>query len=162
MADDGIRAGGEDLLVELASLYEVLDPVPPDLAEDVRIALTVEALQAELAELVATPALAVRAEDEPVLADTITFASGPVSLMVTVDDSDPAGLVVDGWVTGGGAAIELHVGDRVIEARADEYGRFVVTGVPRGRAWFVVRPVAVGDAGDAGDRAAIVTPAVEL
>ncbi len=156
MVDGGIHTSGEDVLAELATLWSTLDPVPPDLADDVRIAMTVEALQAELAELVATPPLAVRADDEPVRADTITFASGPVSLMVQVDDSDPDGLVIDGWVTGGGAAIEVHVGDDVVETRADEFGRFVVTGVQRGRTWFVVRR------GSEGDEAPIVTPAVEL
>lgn len=156
MADRGRHTSGEQVLAQLATMYETIDPVPPDLADDVRIAMTVRALQAEVAELVSTPALAVRAEEEPVVADTITFASGSVSLMVSVDDSDPDGLVIDGWVTGGGAAIEVHVGDEVFDARADEYGRFVVSDVPRGRTWFVIRRD--GD----GEGAPIVTPAVEL
>lgn len=155
MADTTNDGTVEDLLGEIAALHDALDPVPPSLTDDIRFAMTVQSLHAEVAELVSTPALAVRADDAPARTDTITFSSGAVSLMVSVDSSNDD-LTLDGWVTNGGALIEVHVGDEVRTAQADEYGRFVLDGVTRGRTWFVVRR------SQADDDPPIVTPPVEL
>lgn len=156
MDDMTTSAGGESLLDELAELYDALDPVPDDLADDVRIAITVQALQAEIAEIVAAPPVLTRTDVDVVPTDSITFTSGTVSLMVQVHDADGPAVTIDGWVTAGGATIEVHVGDAVIRETADEFGRFVVTDAPRGRTWFVVRRH------HAEGVPPIVTPAVEF
>lgn len=146
----------DDLLGELAELLDAVDPVPDDLADEVRIALTVQALQAEVAEIVAAEPVAVRTEMQAVPTQTITFSANALSLMVSLQDESPTSVTIDGWVTSGGASVEVHTVDGVLEATADEHGRFVVAGVPRGRTWFVVRP------GGTGDTASVVTPTVEL
>ena len=156
MHDGAIDDIDEAILGELAALHEALDPVPATLTDDIRFAMTVERLHADVAELVATSAMAVRAEETPTRAMTITFSAGPVSLMVAVEDEGPDGLTIDGWVTAGGAHIEVHTTAGTLTARTDEHGRFVVTGVPPGRTWFVVRR-APDD-----EPPAVVTPPVEL
>lgn len=156
MSDMTTGTGGDPLLDELAELYETLDPVPDDLADDVRIAITVQALRAEIAQIVAAPPVPTRAEPDTVSTDSVTFTSGALSLMVQVADVQGNEVTIDGWVTAGGATIEVHIGDTVIEETADEFGRFVVTGAPRGRTWFVVRRR------NAQDEPPIVTPAIEF
>lgn len=156
MHEGAIDRTDELLLAELAAVHEALDPMPSGLTDDVRFAITVQQLHAEVAELVATPMLAARADDTTTTADTITFTSGTISVMIAADRTGPDGLTLDGWVTAAGAEVELHVGDEVRRATADEHGRFVFTDVPRGRTWLVVhRP-----GGDAASP--IVTPPVEL
>lgn len=159
MHDDIIDIGDEQLLDEIAAMWDAVDPVPPDLGDDVRVALTVQALEAEIAELVSTPTLALRADDplddpDANVVDTITFSSGAVSLAISIDGADDETVTIDGWITAGGASVELHIGGTVRHVQADEFGRFVMTDVPRRRAWFVARR---GD-----DHPPIVTPVIEL
>lgn len=156
MADHMTETGDDDLLQELAALYDAVDPVPDDLADEVRIAITVQALQAEVAEIVAGEPVATRSETQAVTAETITFTASAISLMVSLQQDDDTHVTIDGWVTVGGATIEVHTADQVRHATADDEGRFVVPGVPRGRTWFVVRREAAEGAPP------VVTPPIEL
>jgi hypothetical protein len=146
------------ILAELRGLHDELDPPPEDLAERVRFALTLAALEAEVAELQEQSSLAqVRSEQLYATTDTLTFTSSSLSLMVTVtpDTTDYDLLRVDGWLTGPGIVVELSVGTQRLPATSDANGRLVWEGVPRGRARFLIHPASEG-------ARPVVTPTIEL
>lgn len=145
----------DTILAELRQLHEDRDPMPPGLTDEVKFAMTVEALHAEVAEITSTPLAEVRA-DTVQASDTITFSTDRLSLMVTVTIDDDATMTIDGWLSTGAREVEVHASGTTRTVRADDGGRFAVHDLPRGRTWFVVRD------DEGGDGAAVVTPAVEL
>ncbi len=148
-------------LANLAALHELLarvDPVPADLAERSRFALTVHALHAEVAELTQAEMVATRSAKDATRTESITFTSGTVSLMVTTRVGDDGRTArIDGWVTRGGAVVDVVTADLTRSVTADEHGRFVVDGLPRGWVHFLVRV----DPGEP-DARPVITPSVEL
>ena len=147
-ADQQIDATDQLLLRDLAGIHDLLDPVPPGLAERIDFAIAVAELEADLAELTRGELAGVRSEET----DSVTFTSGSLSLMVTTVVG-ARHVRVDGWVTSPGAEVEV-VGEGVTRATvADDGGRFSIDGLPRGKAHFVVRRV--------GYRP-VITPSVEI
>ncbi|MEO7449243.1 MAG: hypothetical protein ABI336_13305, partial [Humibacillus sp.] len=88
-------------------LFSHADPVPSDLAEQIKFALTVHALHAEVAELMDSALLTTRGAEaavEPTPTDSVTFTAASVSLMVSSHASDASDTAdsgervrVDGW-----------------------------------------------------------------
>lgn len=144
----------------LAGVREVaarLDPVPAELATDIKFALSVRALHAEVAELqrLGAEGSLVRSVDYA-RAETLTFTSDRLSVMVTITDLDGEHVRLDGWVTGAGAIdIELRERSRSSTTRADADGRFVIASVARGMIQFVFHP------SESGQRP-VITPHVEI
>lgn len=147
------------ILREMRGMYEAVDAPPADLAERVKFALTLAALEAEVAHLQELSTAEVRSEQTYATTDTLTFTSSSTSLMVTVGpDVGATGadlLRVDGWVTGSGVLVELSVGTERHPATSDANGRLVWEGVPRGRARFLIHPASEG-------ARPVVTPTIEL
>lgn len=148
------------LLEEFREVLDVLDPVPDDLVEEIKFALTVRLLDAEVAALTAAtvPVLRTVADSPP----SITFSAANLSVMLSVSE-DGDGLVrLDGWVTLGGAEIDVHRPDvaspALASAVSDSRGRFVIAGLPHGRMCFVIRDGRPEQEGSA----AIVTQVVEF
>ena len=84
LAAEPLDAVDAHLLASLRHLHEALDPVPSDLVERVKFAMTVAALEAEVAEIVSSATLqTVRGTDYD-RADTVTFASDGISVMVSI------------------------------------------------------------------------------
>lgn len=134
------RLDDVDFLI-LATLRETqsrLDPVPVDLVDRIKFALTVRALDAEIAELTTMALLPTR--DDTAMADTVTFTAGSLSLMVTITAGAGETSRIDGWVTAPRAKIEVSVDDWATELVADAHGRISVEGVPHGRVQFVIWP----------------------
>ena len=75
MTDDTLDDVDVTILDELRALLEIIDPMPEHLADNVKFALTVAALNAEIAELTAHEAVALRSADLA-LAQSITFTRG--------------------------------------------------------------------------------------
>ena len=74
-----------ELLDQVRHLHEVLDPEPADLVDRVKFAMSVAALEAEVAEIVSSATLeTVRGTDYD-RADTVTFASEGLSVMVSIE-----------------------------------------------------------------------------
>lgn len=142
------------VLPQVRDMWSRLDPVPAGLTEDIKYALTVRLLEAEVAELTRMPLVAARGEAGE-LTRSISFTGSRYSLMATVSE-EGEGLRIDCWVTIGGAEIELHAGSDVHSATADEFGRAVFQDVPPGPVHFIVWP----DATRSGRP--IITPAVDL
>ncbi|MDM7854348.1 peptidase associated/transthyretin-like domain-containing protein [Cellulomonas alba] len=157
VAAGGIDAEDRAILGRLAALVEATDPVPPGLVDRIGLALTMEALHAEIAELhlVGEPALAVRADETSIEAGTITFTTDVLTVMISVH---PEGgrVRVDGWAAPAGEiSVELHQGGDVTTTQSDADGRFSFADVERGPARLVLRR-------PSDPTVPIVTPQIEL
>ena len=145
------------LLEALHQIYQDLDPVPGDLVDRIKFAMTVGALEAEIAEIVSSATLeTVRGTDYD-RADTVTFASDGLSVMVSIEHG-PTTTKVDivGWVSESEVEVELRERGRTRTTAVDAEGRFTFVGVERGLVNFVLRHGA-----DSG-KPPIITPAIEL
>lgn len=144
----------QQILDEVRDLYDMIDPPPDGLGQRMKFALTVQALQAEVAELTATAVLETRSEQAE-QTDSITFTRGEISMLVTFGERRPTTIDLDAWITVPGARVELQIGNDLSEAVADEHGRLAFLAVPRGPANFVIWPSAEA-------AAPIVTPTITL
>jgi hypothetical protein len=130
-------------LRQVRALFAHVDPVPVDLTERIKFALTVQALHAEVAELMDSALLDTRgtaAPVEPMPTESVTFSAASVSLMVTANDSEVEGRVrIDGWVTAPGAHIEAVTTEGTTSVITDANGRFVLDDQPHGPIHFVIR-----------------------
>ncbi|WP_156250509.1 carboxypeptidase regulatory-like domain-containing protein [Pseudactinotalea terrae] len=144
------------LLDELRATLEAADPMPADLDERVQLALTVQALHAELAELQRMPVdlAGVRSHDYTRV-DTVTFTSESMSAVVTISRVDNDTVRIDGWLDGDLAEVELRERQRTSTAPVDAEGRFAFADVERGLVQFVFR---FAD----GDTSPVITPSMEV
>jgi hypothetical protein len=155
LADEPLDAQDGRILNRVARLFDRIDPVPNELVERLQFAISLEALNAELAELQQLDSLsAARGADET---KTLTFTSESLTTMVTVTEAGPDRVRIDGWCApGAGASVELRQVANSIQVEADEDGRFVFDDVAHGLTRFVVRK-----GHDTGANP-VITPAVEL
>lgn len=164
-ADDNLAlvASGEldtfDAMVmrHLAGLVEAADPVPEGLVERIGMALTIEALHAELAELrlIGEPALAVRADETSIEAGTITFTTDVLTVMISIHP-EVDHVRVDGWAAPAEElTVELHQSGDVTTTVSDADGRFSFLAAERGPARLVLRR-------PSEPTTPIVTPQIEL
>ena len=161
---DAIDARDIANLGYVRDLFGHADPVPSDLAERVKFAITVHALHAEVAELMDSALLTTRGADakvEPTPTDSVTFTAASVSLMVSSgpddsDDTDDDRVRVDGWVTTPGAQIEAVTTEGSSTVISDANGRFVLDDLPHGPVHFVVT-----DPGNE-DMRPVITPTIQI
>jgi hypothetical protein len=151
-----IDATDERILAGIADILRAADPVPAGLADDVKFALTVQALHAEVAELQRVGAESALARSEYTRTQTLTFSAETLSVMVTLSPIDADEVRVDGWVTGLDEAVrvELRTDTGTLEADVDDDGRFTIDPAPRGLVRFVFLP--------GGDVRPVITPTVEI
>jgi hypothetical protein len=144
------------ILAGIADILGSADPVPAGLADDVKFALTVQALHAEVAELQRVGAETALARSEYTRTQTMTFSAEALSVMVTLSPIDADEVRVDGWVTGheSPVRVELRAEARTIAAEVDDDGRFTIDPAPRGLVRFVFLPE--------GDVRPVITPTVEI
>ncbi len=164
MIDDDMLAGepidaiDEQILAELAAAFTVADPVPDGMVDRMQFAISMQAIEAEVAELLTAPEpVGVRTEAFAEV-ETVTFTSKNINAMVSISDDRDGGARIDGWVTGGGVDIELRVGGEVFTEQTDANGRFVFAGVPHGLAQFVFRHVS----GDQVSTTPVITPTIQI
>lgn len=144
-------------LAAIRSVYLASDPVPPGLAERAKFAMTVAALEAEVAEITATsPQEAGVRATEYDRASTITFSSDQLSAMITVEVVDGTTARLSGWVTTGRTLIEVRERSRTQETTSDEEGRFSFASVERGLVHLVMRRL------DTPQGKPVITPALEI
>jgi hypothetical protein len=149
-------------LERVRDLYARADPVPAGLLERLKFAITVQALHAEVAELMDSALLATRGPGtgtEATRVESVTFSAPAVSLMVSVS---PAGghadrVRIDGYVTTPGAWVEAVVTTGSISVETDANGRFVIDDLPHGPIHFVIRV----DPSDETVRP-VITPTMEV
>lgn len=147
----------ERVLHLVRSHLDTVDPVPTHLADRVKFAMTVASLEAEVAHLMkdSRPLAAVRTTEYD-RALTVTFESGSLSIMVTLEESERPGTTLRGWVTSPGAEVELRERSRSSVTVADDEGRFVFDGVERGTVNLVIRQH------DEPGARPVITPGIEI
>lgn len=134
---------GEDvaILLALADFYNRNDAVPDGLAERLAFTVALAGMEAELAELrnVERDLVGARGEGTEE-AQTITFASGSLSAMVTISAEGAGSVRIDGWVAPAEAMeVDLRLATSKRRICSDPDGRFVFTDVPHGLVTFVFR-----------------------
>jgi hypothetical protein len=148
-------------LERVRDLYARADPVPAGLTERLKFAITVQALHAEVAELMDSALLATRgpgAEAEATRTESVTFSAPAVSLMVTVSRAEDDDRVrIDGYVTTPGARVEAVTATGSHSVETDANGRFVLDDLPHGPIHFVIRV----DPSDETVRP-VITPTMEV
>lgn len=164
MTEDDLAAqllddSDEELLAELARIYEQLDPMPDSLVERIGFTLTLADLEVELARLSAETREPVGARGEERVR-TVTFASDSLTAMVTVTPQAAGLYRLDGWLAPGAALdIELRTDHGSRRGAADADGRFEFDGLRGGLIQLVVHPTP----GCAVELVSpVVTPAMEL
>lgn len=144
------------VLAALRDIFEGNDPVPADLAERSKLAMTVAALEAEVASIVSGDSLAGMRSAEYDRATTITFASDALTAMVSIEQARGERSRISGWVTGGRVEVELRERSRTRVHRSDAEGRFGFESVERGLVHFVFRSLE-----DPGAQP-VITPTIEI
>ena len=142
------------LLARLGAVWQEHDPVPPGLVDRLEFALTLDALETEVATFLQVDLVGsgTRAGDTEAVR-TVTFTSETLDTMVTLTDAPDGTVRVDGWVAPGAAmVVELLLDAARLEVRSDDDGRFVLEAVPKGLARFALHP---------GGRT-VLSPAIEL
>jgi hypothetical protein len=158
LAGAPLDASDAVVLSMIAELYDLLDPVPSDLVDRLQFSITLDALNAELAELqqLPEPALAFRGEQADVV-NTLTFTSDSLTTMVAISPDGPDRVRIDGWIAPGAeAVVELHQGVLTRRVSADADGRFVFEEVAHGLTRFVLSAV------EPGAHPPVMTPAFEI
>jgi hypothetical protein len=151
------------ILAQLRELHAVLDPPPPELAEQVCFAVELEDIDVEVARL----------QDEALIGSgarsssrsvTLTFETASLSVLVSITELSDQQVRLDGWLAPPGAEqVELRhapgPGGRqatVRRAAPDATGRFVFDGLDPGLAQLRILP----GAGQVGG--AVITPSFRL
>ncbi|SDC27491.1 hypothetical protein SAMN05216410_1533 [Sanguibacter gelidistatuariae] len=139
-ADEPMDEADQEILRSLGAAVVLVDPVPDGLVDRILFAMTLERLDADVAEMmeqVSTEPVSIRG-DAAAVAETITFTSSELSVMITLSEV-AGGVRIDGWVAPGGAfRIEVHRSAGVDVTETDPDGRFVFTAVPRGQASLLI------------------------
>ncbi|CAN5220616.1 hypothetical protein BH11ACT1_BH11ACT1_32440 [soil metagenome] len=146
-----------EILKRLTEIIERVDPVPAGLIDSIGLALTIDALQTEVAELrlIGAPDLALRSEEPSIEAATITFTTDVLTVMITVH-AEADRVRVDGWATPPASlGVELHQGGLVTRTQSDADGRFSFSDQGRGPARLVLRR-------PEDPELPVVTPQIEL
>ena len=148
-----------EILLELAQVYELLDPVPSLLTDVVLFGLGAHDTDAELAMLVESETAGAGARGVE-HARTVTFSSDHLTVMVTLQPRRDGSTRIDGWAAPGGALrAELRVTGGSLEASCDSAGRFAFESVPAGPTQLVLHPT---DDSDPSVSSMVITPAVNL
>ena len=149
----------EELLDQLAHVWDHLDPPPVDLADRISFALGLDDLEVELMRLTeqSLSLAGARTEDQ---ARTVTFSSDTLSVMVMINEGPVGGVRLDGWITGGrGLQVGLRIDGAERTTAADDDGRFSFEAVPAGLTQLVFHPT---DGAQTRLRRSVVTPAIKV
>lgn len=157
LADGLIDDNDLAALGRLAGLYDRADPMPERLLDAIRFTLSLDLMDAEIAELHRTAELVGTRSGEMTEAQTVTFTSASRTTMITITPTNADLARIDGWIApGGGVRVELRSEHTSLHTKADVDGRFVFPEVPRGLVQLVVRaPAPSADP-------AVVTPSLEI
>jgi hypothetical protein len=157
LASEPIDEQDERALGRMRAMYEALDPVPTGLVDRISFGITLDALHAEIAELQRSPDLAGVRSEGATEAQTVTFTSASLTLMITISVLSADRARIDGWAApGGGVTVELRSSGGVLSRTADADGRFVFEDVERGLVQFLARQPGSDVA------APIITPSLEI
>ena len=145
------------MLARVANLFDALDPVPAGLVDRVQFGITLDALQAEIAELQRTADLAGVRSGATSEAQTVTFTSASLTTMVTITPVSADRARIDGWARArGGFEVEMRTAGHSLRRRP------MTTGGSYSRTWSAgwrsscfVRPAG-------SHQSVVLTPSIEI
>lgn len=138
-------------------IFAASDPVPSGLADRCKFAMSVAALEAEVAEIIAAPVEAVGMRSSTYdRAATITFSSDQLSAMITIEANEGPTASLTGWVTTGPTSVELQGRNGSQTTTTDAQGRFSFAAVEHGLVHLVLRRL------DAPESRPVITPVIEI
>ena len=164
----GTQPDDGSLLLAVRDFFETVDPMPFDLPERIRFALTLHDLEAEVTRMARTVNETARVARGAEESRIVTFDSDRLTIMIRIESNPDGTARVDGWLAPPQAhRVEMSMTDNSITAIADELGRFVFYSVPRGTGRLIVRPPHASVAGEHGDDPpyaanSVITPALSL
>jgi hypothetical protein len=144
------------ILATLGAIHRANDPVPDGLADRARLAISIAALEAEVAELVTISRETAGVRGGYELAATMTFSGTHLSAMVSVLPSEDGTRRVHGWVDHSAVRIELRSANGTASTTADGDGRFAFDVVRPGFCHLVFWRT------DLPDAPPLMTPAMEI
>lgn len=121
------------LWTELRTVYDAVDPVPPEVLDVAYAALAFQTLDADLARLASDSAeqlAGVRSADGP--GRLVTFESDTLTIEVQVSATGDDRHLVGQLVPPAPAEVTIQSPDSAIEVSADDLGRFSVSHVAAG------------------------------
>lgn len=135
------------ILEQVKSLYEVLDPPPSDLDDRVRFAISLERADVEIARL-STEILIGSGARVGEGSHTSTYDAESRTIMITIGETRDGRVRVDGWLAPAAALrVELRIAGTGRDEPAssdivmsDDAGRFVFERIRHGVAQLVVHP----------------------
>jgi hypothetical protein len=141
------------IMQALRDLWQKADPMPSGLLDQVRLAIDVDQLDAELARMTELDKLVGVRGDE--CSKMITFDSESCTIMVSMHVYENGMIRLDGWLTPAAChPIELRGIEHTMQTSSDDAGRFVLDRIEPGMAQIVVRPT--------GQTRSITTPMFTL
>ena len=146
---------------DLATMWEVRDPMPAGLVDKVLVALATENLDAEyeLLHLVERSRELEGVRGNATEAITIAFSGGAFSLLLRVTELTDAFCRVDGWVSPAQAmTVKVSQPSGTFQAIVDALGRFEISRLPTGLTRFFLLS---DDATEEAERS-FATPTFEL
>jgi hypothetical protein len=154
LAGGAIDSTDEQILHTLGGIVSANDPVPAGLTDQVKFALTVEALGAEVAELLESTPVGVRTVYEPIT--TVTFSGDEVTVLLTLETERRPRRRITGWLSTPDVSVRVHGPDGEVRADLDEDGRFEVEFSRAGLVHLVIQ-----QSTPAGSRP-LVTPPIQI
>jgi hypothetical protein len=137
--DDAAAGPDDELLAELAAMFDRLDPVPPEVTDFARAALGWRRLDSELAELLEDSLLETAASART-RAGTgsrwLTFRAAELAIALELTADEGKRLALGQLVPGtpeGSVEVQDETGEAIATAEADSLGRFRLEFTPRGR-----------------------------
>jgi len=124
LAQESLDPSDVAILGRMRAGLDDIDPPPVGLTDRIQFALTVAALEAEVADIVAAESLAAVRSDDYDRATTITFASDGFSATVSLEPRRAGALGLRGWVSDPGTEVEVRERSRSQFTTSDEHGRF--------------------------------------
>ncbi|MGN0063947.1 MAG: hypothetical protein ACI379_06870 [Nocardioides sp.] len=112
------------ILALLGQAHDVRDPVPDGLVDRVNFAITVAALEAEVAELTVMTAERAGVRSEMEMADTVTFSGADLTAMIAIEPEPGGGRRVSGWASATPVSVELRGVEHTVSTRTDDQGHF--------------------------------------
>lgn len=126
----------DELVAELRTLYEAIDPVPGHVVDAAEASLTWHTIDAELAELVAdsaeAPLVGVRSHLSPTGSRLLTFEGHGLLVEVEVNSLGATRRLLGQLVPPRAAEIEVRWPGGSMVRSADEVGHFTADDVPPG------------------------------
>ncbi|GAB3497922.1 hypothetical protein [Flexivirga sp.] len=154
LSNGPIDAADERVLRALGSILSASDPAPAGLADRVKFALTVEALGAQVAELLEPAPVGVRSSYDTIT--TVTFSGDEVTVLLTLEPQRRPRRRITGWLSTADATARVHGPDGPVDAAIDEDGRFEIEFTRAGLVHLVIQLP-----GDPPGRP-VVTPPIQI